>query len=64
MHKQKLQGQQAPAAQQASQVQPAQATQANPQLAAVTTTRPAPGPVANLQVTRLVRFWNGSFDFT
>ncbi|XP_041642655.1 E1A-binding protein p400 isoform X2 [Cheilinus undulatus] len=53
------QGQQAAGAQQAAQVQTAQATQANPQLAAVTAPRPGAvltgTTVANLQVARLTR---------
>ncbi|XP_040010852.1 E1A-binding protein p400 isoform X2 [Xiphias gladius] len=53
------QGQQAAGAQQATQVQPAQAAQTNPQLAAVAATRPGAvltgTTVANLQVARLTR---------
>ncbi|XP_062239700.1 E1A-binding protein p400 isoform X4 [Platichthys flesus] len=72
MHKHKLQqqvaaavaaaaaqGQQAAGAQQAAQVQPGQAAQANPQLAAVAAARPGAvltgTTVANLQVARLTR---------
>ncbi|KAM7416308.1 hypothetical protein PAMA_018395 [Pampus argenteus] len=53
------QGQQAAGAQQATQVQPAQTAQANPQLAAVAAPRPGAvltgATVANLQVARLTR---------
>lgn len=60
------QGQQAPGAQQVTQVQPAQATLTSPQLTVAT---PRAGAVlannsmANLQVARLVRFKNKSYDY-
>lgn len=60
------QGQQAPGAQQVTQVQPAQATLTSPQLTVAT---PRAGAVlannsmANLQVARLVRFENKSYDY-
>lgn len=59
------QGAQAGVAQQPSQVQPAQAGQASPQLAAVAAARPGAVLAANtLQVTRLVRVFKKERAYT